>query len=70
MKMKVAIYKNKLGQTLRVHSDVERTKKELQAIADELGLPLNDQRVFTVWSERGNAFRHQLFEDLLKPLYG
>lgn len=70
MTQKVSIYKDKAGNTLKVHSDIENTRRQLQAIADELGLPLEDQKVFETWSNRRNAFRHQLFEELLKPLYG
>ena len=38
----------------RLHTDPIKVKRELQRVADEFGLPLNDCRVCYEWSERGN----------------
>lgn len=63
-------YKDINGRTIKVHTDIDEVKQELQKLADALNLSLNDQRVFEEWSESGNAFNHRVWENVLKPLYG
>lgn len=44
-------------------------KRELQKVADELGLPLNDCRVCYEWSERGNWWNKRVSDELMAKLY-
>ena len=34
----------------KIYSDPEEVRKELQAIADELNLPINDEKVGFTWT--------------------
>ena len=44
-------------------------RSELQAIADELGLSIKDERVLDIWSKKGYAWSVQVSEEVMQPLY-
>lgn len=48
---------------------VEQVRKELEVIAEELGLPLRDQKVILAWCKKGNFYNDELAEKLIDPLY-
>lgn len=48
---------------------VESVKAELEAIAEELGLPIEDHKVALEWSKRGGRFNDEIAEKLIHPLY-
>lgn len=53
----------------RLHTDPIKVKRELQRVADEFGLPLNDCRVCYEWSERGNWWNKRVSDELMAKLY-
>lgn len=53
----------------RFHTDPEEVRKELQKVADELGLPITDCRVAYTWSEKGNSYDKRVSDELMAPLY-
>ena len=53
----------------KIYSDPEEVKKELQAIADELNLPINDEKVGLIWTGEGKSFTPQVYKEVLEPLY-
>ena len=53
----------------RLHTDPEKVRHELQKVADELGLPLNDERVGLTWTGNGKSFTPQVYKEVLEPLY-
>ena len=51
----------------KIYSDPEEVRKELQAIADELNLPINDEKVgFTC---DGKSMTPEVMQEVLVPLY-
>ena len=53
----------------KIYSDPEEVRKELQAIADELNLPINDEKVGFTWVGDGKSLAPGLTEEVLVPLY-
>lgn len=53
----------------RLHTDPVEVRRELQKVADELGLPLNDCRVCHEWSQRGNCWNKRVSDELMAKLY-
>lgn len=50
-------------------TDPVEVRNKLQAIADELGLPIEDERVLGVWSEKMRPMTDEVFDKTLGPLY-
>lgn len=50
-------------------TDPVEVRNKLQAIADELGLPIEDERVLGVWSEKMRPMTDEVFDQTLGPLY-
>lgn len=48
---------------------VEKVRAELEAIAKEMGLPIEDPRVPVEWSKRGGWFNDKIADELIHPLY-
>ena len=62
-------YKMENGNLCRHHDNVEEVRKELQEVADALGLPFEDERVVGRWSAKGNSFTEEVDELLIHPTY-
>lgn len=54
---------------MKVYSNPQELRKELQQIADSLNLPLNDERVGLTWTGSGKSFTPQVYKEVLEPLY-
>lgn len=53
-----------------IDSDIQKVKSELEEIAKELGVPLNDLSVFHEYSvKRGRTWSSEVNEKLIYPLY-
>ena len=52
-----------------IYSDPEEVRKELQAIADELNLPINDEKVGFTWTGDGKSMTPEVMQEVLVPLY-
>lgn len=64
------VYRKKNGmKEKRLHTDPVEVRRELQKVADELGLPLNDCRVCYEWSQRGNCWDKRVSDELMAKLY-
>lgn len=53
----------------KILSDPIKVRNELQKIADELGLPIEDEKVLRVWSKESHPYTDEVFEKVFKPLY-
>lgn len=53
----------------KIYSNPEELRKELQSIADELGLPINAEKVGLTWTGEGKSFTPQVYKEVLEPLY-
>lgn len=53
----------------RLHTDPKEVRRELQKVVDELGLPLNDERVGLTWTGSGKSLTPQVYKEVLEPLY-
>ena len=53
----------------RICTDPAIFKRELQKVADELGLPIENRAVPVEWCRRGNSYNEQLFIEVVMPLY-
>ena len=62
------IYPTK-NETMKVYSNSQELRKELQQIADSLNLPLNDERVGLTWTGSGKSFTPQVYKEVLEPPY-
>jgi hypothetical protein len=51
------------------YTNSEEVKKELQEIADNLGLSINDEKVGLTWTGDGKSFTNQVYKEVLEPLY-
>lgn len=60
---------NKEKVKSKVWDNSEELKQELQRIADELGLPIDDEKVGLVWTRDGQSFTHEVYKEVLEPLY-
>ena len=50
-------------------NDTQIAKQELQAIADKLGLPVEDEAVFKEWVGQGKAVTDEVHREVFAPLY-
>lgn len=57
------------NETMKVYSNPQELRKELQKIADSLNLLLNDERVGLTWTGSGKSFTPQVYKEVLEPLY-
>lgn len=53
----------------RICTDPKQARKELEEIAKELGLPIEDESVVLEWSYRGNWHNQKVADEVLIPLY-
>jgi len=53
----------------RICTDPKQARKELEEIAKELGLPIEDERVPLEWSKRGVSHNQKVADEVLYPLY-
>lgn len=51
------------------YTNSEEVKKELQEIADNLGLSINDEKVGLIWTGDGKSFTNQVYKEVMEPLY-
>ena len=56
-------------KNVKTIAELEEVRKELQKVADELGLPITDCRVAYAWSEKGNSYDKHVSDELMVPLY-
>ena len=59
---------NMIGRN-NICTDPVKFKSELQKVADELGIPIEDRTVPVEWCKRGNSYNEQLFIEVIFPLY-
>lgn len=52
-----------------INQVVKRVRKELEEVAKELELPLNNKQVLVEWCKQGGRFDDELEEKLIIPLY-
>ena len=64
-----SLSKEKGLEEKRLHTAPKETRRELQKVADELGLPLNDCCVYYEWSERGNSWNKCVSYEFITRLY-
>ena len=57
-------YLSETGKLRRHHDNVEEVMKELQEVANALGLPIEDNRVAYEWCERGNTYDEKVSDAL------
>ena len=48
---------------------VEKCRSELEEIAKEMGLPIEDAKVPVEWCKRGVCYDDEVAEKLITPLY-
>lgn len=53
----------------RICTDPKQARKELEEIAKELGLPIEDESVVLEWGNRGVAHNQKVADEVLIPLY-
>lgn len=53
----------------KIYSDPGELRKELQEIADNLGLPVNAEKVGATWTSSGKSFTPEVYKEVLEPLY-
>lgn len=61
--------KYKVKKKPNIKKVVDRVRKELQKVADELGLPITDNEVPAEWCKQGGRLDDELFVNLFAPLY-
>lgn len=54
---------------MKVWDNPEELRKELQRIADEFGLPIDDEKVGLAWVGNGQSATPEIYELVLKQLY-
>lgn len=54
---------------MKVWDNPEELRKELQRIADELGLPIDDKKVGLAWVGNGQSATPEIYELVMKQLY-
>lgn len=52
-----------------LEQSVENIRTELEEVAKELGLPLEDPKVPVEWCKRGGWYNDEIAEKLILPLY-
>ena len=62
-------FDKEIGKTMRLHDDIEEVKQELQKVADEMGLPIEDERVPLEWCNRLNCYTKEVDEKFIIPFY-
>lgn len=58
-----------MTKKIKVWDNPEELKQELQRIADELELPINDEKVGLTWTGHGQSFTNEVYKEVLEPLY-
>ena len=58
-----------MGNRKDLEQTVENIKTELEKVAKELGLPLEDPKVPVEWCKRGGWYNDKIAEKLILPLY-
>lgn len=58
-----------MNKKMKIWDNPEELRKELQRIADELRLPIDDEKVGWVWTRNGLSFKHEVYKEVLEPLY-
>ncbi len=58
-----------MTKTIKVWDNAVELRQELQRIADELGLPINGEKVGLTWTGQGQSFTNEVYKDVLEPLY-
>lgn len=53
----------------KIYSDPKEVREELQVIADELNLPINDEKVGFTWTGDGKSMTPEVMQEVLVPLY-
>ena len=54
---------------MKVWDNPEELRKELQRIADELWLPIDDEKVGLAWVGNGQSATPEIYELVMKQLY-
>ena len=62
-------FDKEIGKIVRIHDDIEEVKQELQKVADEMGLPIEDNRVPCEWCNRLNGYTNEVAEKFMVPFY-
>lgn len=62
-------FDKEIGKTVRIHDDIEEVKQELQEVADEMGLPIEDNRVTCEWCNRLNGYTNEVGDKFIIPFY-
>lgn len=52
-----------------INQVVKRVRKELEEVANQLGLPITDNKVPIEWCKQGGRLDDELFVNLFAPLY-
>lgn len=52
-----------------LEQSVENIRTELEEVAKELGLPLEDPKVPVEWCKRGGWYNDEIFVKVIAPLY-
>lgn len=47
----------------------EQCRKQLEEVAKEMKLPIEDRKVVVEWCKRGGYFNDKIFVELIAPLY-
>ena len=50
-----------------IRTNPTEVRSELQALADELGLPIEDEKVLDIWSKKGYVWSVQVSEEVIQP---
>lgn len=53
----------------KIPPTTEQCRKQLEEIAKEMNLPIEDIRVYRQWGKRGGFFNDETFVKLIAPLY-
>lgn len=51
-----------MAKKMKIWDNPEELRKELQRIADELGLPIDDEKVGLVWTGHGQSFTNEIYK--------
>lgn len=55
--------------SVNIYSNPEKVQKELQYIADQLAIPLNDEKVFQKWVGYNKTVTDDVHKAVIAPLY-
>lgn len=54
---------------MKTLNDIQIARQELQAIADKLSLPIEDETVFKEWVGQGKSVTDEVHREVFAPLY-